>query len=192
MRFLILMILLLSLAFPYAAAQANSSSTTATELMWDDLMPEDYTLSLYDLFGESANTFDSLDSLDDFSPEAEALMDRMLQVLASAPVREELDGKIIRIPGFVVPLEADMNRVTRFFLVPYFGACIHVPPPPSNQIINVHFEPGTRVESLYDAIWIEGRLSTETFNHEMGTSGYTIEAVLIEPYDFDEAEEGEW
>jgi hypothetical protein len=62
--------------------------------------------------------------------------------LASVPqpvggVNKKLDEQEVRIPGFVVPLEGDAKTVTAFLLVPYFGACIHVPPPPTNQVIYV-------------------------------------------------------
>lgn len=179
-RFTLFLTLLLCLVSLPLSAQSELTRDAET-MEWDDLMPEDFTLSLSDLFGDM-----DIDILDDYSPEAAGLIDNMLRVLASAPVREELDGRMIRIPGFVVPLEMQGDRVTRFFLVPYFGACIHVPPPPSNQIINVAFEPGTRVESLYDAVWVTGMLRTETFSHDLGTSGYTLDAYVLEPYDFDD------
>ena len=104
-------------------------------------------------------------------------------VLASAPVVSELDGRMVKIPGFVVPLAGEDQRIDRFFLVPYFGACIHTPPPPSNQIIDTHFEPGTQIESLYDAVWITGELTIDTYQHELGTAGYRLEAYRIEPYE---------
>ena len=78
--------------------------------------------------------------------------------------------------------------------MPYFGACIHVPPPPSNQIIYVRFEPGTKVENLYDAIWVTGKLAIEvTTAHELASSGYSLEAFVIEPYEdlYEEPVDGE-
>lgn len=184
-KLIVPLLLALLMALPLQADEPK-------EFTWDELMPEDYTLSLSDLIGDSDFDPYSFDMIDDFSPEAERMMDNMLQVLASAPVRGELDGMMISIPGFVVPLEAEQSKVFRFFLVPYFGACIHVPPPPSNQIIDVHFEPGTEVEYLWDAVWITGRLTTVTYSHDMGTAGYRLEAFQITPFDWDAAEEGEW
>jgi len=103
--------------------------------------------------------------------------------MQSAPTVPDFNGQMIKIPGYVVPVESEGTNVTEFFLVPYFGACIHVPPPPSNQIIYVHFEPGTHVENLYDAVWISGRLEAETVVNDLATSGYRMEAFQIEPYD---------
>jgi len=168
-----------------AADEIIINGEAAPEVNWDDLMPEDYGLSLEELFNSPG-----LDLLDDYSPQAQQMMDRMMQVLASAPVVGEMDGRMISIPGFVVPLEGVGDVVDRFFLVPYFGACIHVPPPPSNQIIDVHYQPGTRVESLYDAVLISGRITTEVFSHEMGTAGYRLEAYRIQPYELPEDAEG--
>ncbi len=153
----------------------------APEIDWESLMPASYVQSLEEMF----NNPDYI-NLDDYSDEAQRQFDEMMQTLASAPVVEEMDGKMVSVPGFVVPLEGVGNVVDRFFLVPYFGACIHVPPPPSNQIIDVHYEPGTQVNSLYDAVLISGRLTTEVYSHEMGTAGYRLEAYRIQPYELPE------
>ena len=147
------------------------------EVEWEALMPPDFTLD--DLFD-----FEELYTIDDFDPRAQVILDEMMLAMQSAPIVPELDGNMIKIPGYVVPVEAEGQKVTGFFLVPYFGACIHTPPPPSNQIVYVEFEPGTKVENLYDAIWVTGKLSTETKQHELATSGYTLEAFQLEPYTF--------
>jgi len=152
------------------------ASEKAQEVEWEQLMPADFTLD--DIFQQT-----DLDSLDDYDPKAQLILDNMMAQLASAPVVPEMDGKLIRIPGFVVPVEGDEQAVTEFFLVPYFGACIHVPPPPSNQIIYVRYEAGTRLKNLFDAVWITGRLKTELVSHELASSGYSMEAFRIEPYE---------
>ncbi|WP_417228167.1 DUF3299 domain-containing protein [Amphritea sp.] len=173
MKRLMLFITMLTLAGFLQAATINGKTVEDTE--WDSLMPADYSLdAIFDTtqFG----------SLDDYDPLAEIKLKAMMEALSSAPVVQEMDGKMIRIPGFVVPLVEEGMAVTEFFLVPYFGACIHVPPPPSNQMIHVTFEPGTQVENLYDAVWISGELKVATVAHELGTSGYTMEAYKIEPY----------
>ncbi|GAA0787203.1 DUF3299 domain-containing protein [Marinobacterium sediminicola] len=153
----------------------------APEIDWAVLMPEDYALSLETMYNNP-----ELEQLDDYSDKAQRLYDELMQSLASAPVVETMNGQMVSVPGFVVPLEGEGDKVDRFFLVPYFGACIHVPPPPSNQIIDVHYEPGTRIESLYDAVIVSGRLTTEVFSHEMGTAGYRLEAFRIAPYEIPE------
>jgi hypothetical protein len=98
-------------------------------------------------------------------------------------VRPELNNSLVKIPGFVIPLEGDENTVTEFLLVPYFGACIHVPPPPPNQIIYVKFPQGAPVQQLWDVIYVIGKLKTETFDSDLGQAGYVIEGDAIAEYD---------
>jgi uncharacterized protein len=101
----------------------------------------------------------------------------------NAPVVKALDGKFVKIPGFVIPLEGDETTVTEFLLVPYFGACLHVPPPPSNQIIHVTFEKGAPAEAFYDPIYMIGTLSTKEWKGELAQVGYTMVATAFAPYD---------
>ncbi|UJF18614.1 DUF3299 domain-containing protein [Vibrio sp. SS-MA-C1-2] len=98
-------------------------------------------------------------------------------------VREELNGSEVKIPGFVIPLEGDDKVITEFLLVPYFGACIHVPPPPPNQIIYVKMEKGAPIAELWDVIYVVGTLKTETHNNDLAETGYLIDATRIEAYD---------
>ena len=96
---------------------------------------------------------------------------------------KKLDNQEVRIPGFVVPLEGDAKKITAFLLVPYFGACIHVPPPPSNQIVHVTSELGVLMDALYQPFWIEGPLKVGSHSSEMGTAGYQMAAEKIYPYE---------
>ena len=95
----------------------------------------------------------------------------------SSNIRAEYAGESIRLPGFVVPLEYDDEQlVTEFFLVPYFGACIHVPAPPPNQIIHVTIPRGFNLSSIYEPYVIEGEMRIETTANELGISAYSISA----------------
>lgn len=96
--------------------------------------------------------------------------------------RDDLDGKQVRIPGFVVPLEGDDEVVTELLLVPYFGACIHVPPPPPNQIIYVKFEKGVPLQGLWDVVYVVGELNVEMVESDLGQAGYLINGVTVEAY----------
>ena len=106
-------------------------------------------------------------------------------------VVEELNGKNIRMPGYVLPIEFDGQNVTEFFLVPYVGACIHVPPPPPNQMVYVNSDVGFETEGLYDPVWVEGTISTTgktnpwtSFDGVLEISaGYTMQANEVEPYE---------
>lgn len=109
------------------------------------------------------------------------------QDLPNAPVVNSLDGQSIRLPGYIVPLEvSEAGRTTEFLLVPYFGACIHVPPPPSNQIVHVKSEVGVKLEELYQPYWIEGAMQVKASSSELADAGYQMEAQKIYVYELPE------
>lgn len=103
--------------------------------------------------------------------------------LVSTRVRPELDNTNIRLAGYIVPIDFDDNDViTSFFLVPYFGACIHVPPPPPNQIIYVRYAKGFTLENLYTPFWIFGKLKVETIENDMALASYSLDASQLVEY----------
>jgi hypothetical protein len=113
------------------------------------------------------------------SPEDQAYY----SALKSTNIKAEFNNQNIRIPGFIVPVEYGEDQlITEFFLVPYFGACIHYPPPPPNQIIYVKYPQGLLLDALYDPFWIEGQLSTEIIENDLATSAYALAALNIKPY----------
>lgn len=123
-----------------------------------------------------------------------AMSDKVTQerIAKTYLTNEELDGKPVRIPGFLLPLEFDGDRVTEFFLVPYVGACIHTPPPPPNQIVYVRTEQGFIPEGgLYAPVWVNGLLKNErgesSLNYIDGSSNipssYSLDATVVEPYE---------
>lgn len=102
----------------------------------------------------------------------------------SVNVVAELADESVRLPGFVVPLEYDADKaVTEFFLVPFFGACIHVPAPPPNQIIHVEIPQGFELSSIYEPYVIQGTLKISTTERELGISAYSIEPDAVVPYE---------
>ncbi len=114
---------------------------------------------------------------------AAARDDRYQQALVSTRVISEMDGQAIRIPGFIVPLEFDDEQtITQFFLVPFFGACIHVPPPPPNQIVFVEYPKGLKLEALYDPFWVSGILKTSLTENELATAAYSLKMQYFEDY----------
>ncbi len=94
-----------------------------------------------------------------------------------------MNGLMIRLPGFVVPLEFNEDQViTQFFLVPYFGACLHMPPPPPNQIVLVDAPRGLTVKELSTPLWISGKLSTQVTENDMAMSTYSLQMMDYERY----------
>jgi hypothetical protein len=107
--------------------------------------------------------------------------------MPNAPVVKSLDGQNIRLPGYIVPLEvSEDGRTADFLLVPYFGACIHVPPPPSNQIVHVKSEVGVKLDELYQPYWIEGAMQVKASTSELADAGYQMEADKIYVYELPE------
>ncbi len=94
-----------------------------------------------------------------------------------------LDGKRVSIPGFMVPLEDDAESVTEFLLVPYAGACIHVPPPPPNQIVHVLLTDHGKVKMTFvDPIVVTGTLKISTVQSPYGDVSYDLAADTVAPY----------
>ncbi len=149
------------------------------EIEWADLIPED---DLNALMNPPQEIFDIEDgseedqiSNDLFNALSAAGDSRYQQALVSTQVRSEYNQQKVRLPGFIVPVTLDENQVvTEFFLVPYFGACIHVPPPPPNQIIFSQFKKGIKLDDLYTPFWIEGTLTTSITENELAVSAYSF------------------
>ena len=100
-------------------------------------------------------------------------------------VNKSLDGATVRLPGFIVPLDAvKSGNVSEFLLVPYFGSCIHVPPPPPNQIVYVHVSKRPGIQSIYDAYWITGKLHLQQKTTRLGSTAYELSAEKIEVYKY--------
>ncbi|MDR9826856.1 DUF3299 domain-containing protein [Vibrio sp. FNV 38] len=152
-----------------APSFASESTSEALTLDWIDLVPQ----SEREQFSNSGMPLPTHD-------ESSSLAAQQSKI---GGVRTELNGSQVRIPGFVIPLEGDANKVTEFLLVPYFGACIHVPPPPPNQIVYVKYPKGAPVQQLWDVIYVVGTLKTDTINHELAETAYIIEGIAVEEYD---------
>lgn len=99
---------------------------------------------------------------------------------APAPVVEALNGERVKIGGYVVPLDFDATKVKEFLLVPFVGACIHVPPPPANQIVYVKSEAGFDVKGSFDPVWVTGKLKTTHSVTGLAETGYSLDAEKVE------------
>jgi hypothetical protein len=162
-------------------ATAATSAATAGKpgeprtITWEALVPPNWD-PFKDLKGMN------FQMMDDGDPRAMQFLKRMREVWDNAPPNPQVVGQDVRIPGFVVPLEEGKEGMKEFLLVPYFGACVHSPPPPANQII--HVLPKTPAKGLrsMDTVWISGRLSTVRTDSFMGAASYRLEAVDVSPY----------
>ena len=155
----------------------------ALPIIWDDLMPVGAGEALEQEYAEFYAALEvryanqPLDAIEEGSD-----MDYMPQ-LGSFDTVPDLDGKLIRIPGYIVPFDFDLkNRQASFLLAPYMGACIHTPPPPPNQIIYVEAEPAVKIDDIWVAYWLEGTLTTQKKESDLAAAAYTLELTKIEPY----------
>ena len=97
---------------------------------------------------------------------------------------KRLDGKNIKIPGYLIPLEFEAKSISEFMLVPYIGACIHVPPPPANQLIYVVTEQLWREKSMWEPVWVSGVIKINANETYIAESGYEIIADKIKIYEY--------
>jgi uncharacterized protein len=145
------------------------------EIKWEDLVPPNW---------DPMKEFQGMNFgiLSDADPRAVAMLKKMREVWDAAPVNNRMNEIAVRLPGYVVPLEENKAGMTEFLLVPYYGACIHTPPPPANQIIHVApTSPARNLKSM-DTVWVSGILRTLRTDSYMGVSGYRLEAFVVEPY----------
>jgi hypothetical protein len=162
-------------------ASAFAQTPGYQKITWDDLLNEEW----FQQMKKDMGSYGRMALLKDGSEEAEKLMATMRKKLDEAPISTKYVNQKIRMPGFVVPLDAVRNGHREFLLVPYFGACIHTPPPPANQIVLVTPHPKLNLskplESM-EVIWVEGELKDARTTTASGVSGYSLEAVQIYPY----------
>lgn len=189
-RLLALATLLLATALPLQAQ-------TLRELDWLDLLTDADRQAMLDLpeidhgsgdeeTGEPVTLEQQIaNALNrETTPKQRADLEKWDAVLTNKRVRTDLDGARVKLPGFIVPLQTGADGgVTEFFLVPYFGACIHVPPPPPNQIVLVRYQRGFAMNDIYTPIWIEGTLHTELISNEVAEAAYTFTASRVMVYE---------
>lgn len=154
-------------------AQAESRAESAyRDLVWHDLLPEGEAERIARLQQIQAVEF----GFNHFGT------DQMPQ-LRTFNVVEELDGERVRIAGYVLPFDfAVSGEVSRFLLVPFIGACIHVPPPPPNQLIYVVADPSVSVRGMWDPVFAEGVMRTRRQDTDLADSAYTLELTALRPY----------
>ncbi len=150
------------------SARGLSASESPIELDWSDLIPpgaDDFQIP------EILNGIVEHGQMS--TPESQSQM---------AEVTREYDGKTVRLPGYVVPLDYSGAGVTSLLLVPYVGACIHVPPPPPNQLVFVVTDQPYEFDGLFDAVWVTGVMNAGASTTEFAEVGYSITEGAIEKY----------
>lgn len=151
-----------------AAAPARSETMALT---WDDLVPQ------------GAGTF--YESLRMLGVVQHGELSTPFDQELGAKLTHDYDGRMVRLPGFAIPLDFDGTGATTLILAPYVGACIHVPPPPPNQLVLVTTDAPYESDSLFDPVAVTGRFSTLAAETDLAEIGYAIAARRIEPHEFE-------
>lgn len=167
-RFLLMTLLVVS-----GFAQAQMPETD-----WLELMPK-----------SDQKALEAMPEIDHNSPEAMGTFDSkgglkqskgLPAVMYSTKTVAAMNGKNIRLGGYPVPLETDAKgHNTLFFLVPYPGACIHVPPPPPNQMVLVRYPKGLKLDDIYAPLWVEGTLKVEKISNDLADAAYAMDAAKV-------------
>ncbi len=172
-----------------AAALAISGIALAKdvrELSWDDLLPPlPPSVSPQQLLrhGSGGDTVSGGD--EPWDMEEESFEDVFATPAYPMGVVEELDGEQVKLPGFLVPLELiDDGTVKEFLLVPSFGACVHYPAPPPNQIVYVVMQEPIVIKSMWDPVWVSGEIRTESQQTDLASASYSMTGELVEDYEY--------
>lgn len=154
---------------------ASLAHAQLPETDWLELMPK-----------SDQKALEQMPEIDHNSPEAQGTFTEkggmkqakgLPAVMYSTKTVPAMNGKDIRIGGYPVPLETDAKgRSTLFFLVPYPGACIHVPPPPPNQLILVRYPKGLKLDDIYTPLWVEGKVKVEKISNDLADAAYALDA----------------
>ena len=161
----------------------REAAPSAKAITWDDLISEKWANQVQ---AEMMALGRVGGLVEDGTLEADRLMSKLRKRWDEAPIVQKYIGQQVRLPGFVVPLDASRDSRRQFLLVPYFGACIHTPPPPANQMALIVPAPKARVTKVFESmetIWVEGLLTADRTTTSQGVTGYRIEATAIEAYE---------
>jgi uncharacterized protein len=154
-----------------ATTAAAKDKATYRQIRWEELVPKSWN-PLEELRKKGPG-------MDVDSPEA---MRTLREVWDAAPPVASMDGAALKLPGYIVPLEATQGALKEFLLVPYFGACIHSPPPPANQIVHVVASTPAKGFKAMDVVWVSGKMRVTRVDSAMGVAGYRMEAAAIETF----------
>lgn len=163
-----------------ATSTAAETETSYQMIEWTELIPKedlDILLNPPEILSAivDGSEMDSLEN-QQTSELLQGAADKYFSALQSTKVIDAFDGKNVRMPGFIVPLDfTEEQLITSFFLVPYFGACLHSPPPPPNQIVYARFPDGLQIETLDTPFWLEGKIKIEQNQNELGLAAYAMD-----------------
>ncbi|MFM8630078.1 MAG: DUF3299 domain-containing protein [Betaproteobacteria bacterium] len=176
-RFLTLIFLAALIGLQVLSSSAQPAASVKT-ITWDELLPTHWANEIKLQMAAVGR----LGFLIDGSEQANEAMQQLRKKWDNAPIDPTHINSAIRIAGYVVSLDANRKQISEFLLVPYFGACIHLPPPPANQIILVRLKKPTSKLASMDTVWVQGTLRGARVDTGLAVTGYTLEGSISEPY----------
>lgn len=144
-------------------------------IKWEELSPKDWDpyTALKGLM---------LSTMRDGDPRAQQALDKLMLAMNNAPIVNAMDKQGIKITGFMIPVTKNKDDVISFLLVPYFGACIHTPPPPSNQVLFVVPDKPFKGGTTMDAVTVSGEVTIQRTDSPYGSAGYRVAAKFVDAY----------
>ncbi len=106
-------------------------------------------------------------------------IEKLMGISSGVAYRNDLDKKDVKISGFILPLQFNGTKVTQFLLVPFVGACVHVPPPPANQLVLVEVPGGYATSGLWEPVSVTGVLAVSGISTELAQVGYSLKATVV-------------
>ena len=167
----------------HGASSSSAQGSAYPEMDWEKLIPPNW---------EPLKDFKSLNfsGMSDNDPRAIAALRKLQKAWKNAPLNPAIQQEKITISGFIVPLDSsDSTTIEEFLLVPYFGACIHVPPPPSNQVIHVVPEKPLKGFQIMDPVTVQGVLAPSHIDTPLGSAGYQMSGKSVTLYEAEDMQE---
>lgn len=162
-----------------AASAEDAATKDYRDVLWDDLLPEDFQPEKI-----LARYQQEIQDAPEGSVEERVLFDKVMTEFNNAGANDELNGVKVRIPGYVAPLDTNGDMVGDFLLVPYYGSCIHSPPPPAHQTVMINPQAGKSINlrDTYRPVWVIGELTVENIETDLAPASYQIRNAVVKPY----------
>ncbi len=162
------------------AASEISKAKDPKTIVWTDLLPEGepFVMPL-----NAATDFPDVKATPFASSETGGGGDMEIPFTPlPASGRQELANQFVKLAGYMTPLNVVEGKTRTFLLVPYVGACIHVPAPPANQIVLVESKKPIEVRKMWEPFQAVGTLNVETLSTQLADVSYSMDLSRIEPY----------
>ncbi|MBJ3777004.1 DUF3299 domain-containing protein [Acuticoccus mangrovi] len=162
------------------------AASATVEIDWRDLIPPRKALDPFDEMKSRLSQPDKFfaeTTQPTETPRGIVQHGQLTTALQGSDVVTRFNGQTVKLSGFVIPLDYSGLGVTSFMLVPFVGACIHVPPPPPNQLVFVTTETPFEVQGLFEPVTVTGEFNTATTSTELAEVGYVMTAKRVDPFE---------